>query len=66
MTDKKLLKIDYQQSELSPRIHANDIIRVHVCMVSADLREEKITFLIKDIHNQNFHAVVSHYCTDRK
>ena len=76
MTDQKVLKIEYQQSQLNPRTHADDIIRVHGCMANADLREEKITpilltkkayfttLLIKDIRNQNFHAGVSHSCTD--
>ena len=78
MTDKKLLKIEYQQSQLIPRTHADDIIRVHGYMANADLQEEKITpilltkkayfttLLIKDIHNENFHAGVSHSCTDKK
>ena len=70
VTDKNQLKIEYQQSQLNPRIHADGIIRVHVRMTNANLLEEKITpilpkkayfttLLIKDIHKHNFHAGVS-------
>ena len=29
ITDKKQLKIEYQRSQLNPRIHADGITRVH-------------------------------------
>ena len=41
MTDKNQLKIEYQQSQLNPRIHADGIIRVHVRMTNANLPERK-------------------------
>ena len=79
MTDKKQLNMEYQRSQRNPRIHTNDIIRVHGHMTNADLPEERITpillpkkgyfttLLIKDVHNQNFHAGnISHSCTDKK
>ena len=72
MTDKKQLKIEYQRSQLNPRIDTDGIIRIHGRMTNADLPEERITpiflpkkayfttLLIKDVHNQNFHAKISH------
>ena len=72
MTHKKELKIEYQRSQLNPRIHTDGIIRVHGRITNADLPEERITpillpkkayfttLLIKDVQNQNFHAGISH------
>ena len=35
MTDKNQLKIEYQQNQLNPRIHADGIIWVHGRMTNA-------------------------------
>ena len=37
MTHKNQLKIEYQRSQLNPRIHADGIIRVHGRITNADL-----------------------------
>ena len=41
MTDKKQLTIEYQRSQLNPRIHTDGIIQVHGHMTNADLPEER-------------------------